>query len=390
MIELFYFFYFQSTGINMAYMPAHLRALGLSGRQISMALAVAPVLSLAVPLAWAWLADRTRRHDRVLRIVSCGAWLGFSPLVFVRGEAARSFSLILAGYLAYAVFNVGSSGLADALAVVRVRAGAIYGRIRLWGSVGFVLATVSLGGVLSVFGATPSLLAGPLVPLCMWLALGGAFWAATRQRGPGLPTARPRAADLRALLAAPGLMPLLLAGALHWACMTPYNVFLGVYLRELGLPPVAWGLSYSIGVVAEMLVLLWFHRLHARFSLDTLLAAAFIVTALRWLAVSRVRSPVVLVLLQSLHGMTFGMFWSAAIALVAGTVPAPLRATGQALLVMAINLGGGLGSLATGALYDLTGPRKLFLLAAMGEVLPILVVLGARHRLRAALPTPPG
>src|SRR5665213_175997 len=99
MIELFYFFYFQSTAINMAYMPAHLRALGLSGRQISTALAVAPVLSLGVPLGWAWLADRTRRHDRVLRIVAGGAWLGFSPLVFLRGAAARSFSLILAGYL---------------------------------------------------------------------------------------------------------------------------------------------------------------------------------------------------------------------------------------------------------------------------------------------------
>ena len=57
---------------------------------------------------------------------------------------------------------------------------------------------------------------------------------------------------------------------------------------------------------------------------------------------------------------------------------------------MAINLGGGLGNLATGALYDLRGPRQLFLLAALGEVLPILVVLGARHRLRAALPTRPG
>jgi MFS transporter, PPP family, 3-phenylpropionic acid transporter len=390
MIELFYFFYFQSTAINMAYMPAHLRALGLSGRQISTALAVAPVLSLGVPLGWAWLADRSRRHDRVLRVVSCGAWLGFSPLVFLRGAVARSFSLILAGYLAYAIFNVGSSGLADALAVVRVRAGAIYGRIRLWGSIGFVLAAVGTGAALSAFGSTPALLAGPLVPLAMWLALGGAFWAATRQRGAGGQTTRPHAADLRALLAAPGLALLLLAGALHWACMTPYNVFLGVYLRDLGLPPVAWGLAYSIGVVAEMLVLLWFHRLHARFHLDTLLAAAFIASALRWLAVSRVRSPVALVLLQSLHGMTFGMFWSAAIAMVAATVPPPLRATGQALLIMAINLGGGLGNLATGALYDLSGPRQLFLLAALGEVLPLLVVLGARHRLRAALPTRPG
>jgi MFS transporter, PPP family, 3-phenylpropionic acid transporter len=402
MIEVFYFFFFQSVAINMAYMPSHLRALGLTGRQVSTALAVAPILSLGVPLGWAWLADRTRRHDRVLRIVACGAWLGFSPLVFVRGAAAGRFSVILAGYVGYAIFNVGMGGMADALAVVRVRAGAIYGRMRLWGSVGFVVAAVVTGAALGIFSspsfslsaaarlASPSTLAGPLIPLGMWLTLGGAFWASTRLRGGGEEATRPHAADFRALLAAPGLRLLLLAGALHWACMAPYNVFLGVFLRDLGLPPVAWGLAYSIGVIAEMLVLLYFHRLHARFNLDTLLAVAFVASALRWLAVSRVHSPAALILLQSLHGMTFGMFWSAAIALVAATVPPPLRATGQALLVMSINLGGAIGNLVTGALYDVSGPRTLFLLAAIGEVLPLLVVLRARHHLRAAMPNARG
>ncbi|HEY5088538.1 MAG TPA: MFS transporter, partial [Polyangia bacterium] len=244
MIEVFYFFFFQSVAINMAYMPSHLRALGLSGQEISTALAVAPVLSLAVPLGWAWLADRTRRHDRVLGIVACGAWLGFSPLVLARGAAARSFAVILAGYLAYAVFAVGMGGLADALAVVRVRAGAIYGRLRLWGSVGFVIAAVVTGAAI---GAVHADLAGPLIPLAMWLALGGAFVASTRLRSVREEATRPHVSDLRALLHAPGLRLLLLAGALHWACMTPYNVFFGIFLRDLGLPPVAWGLAYSVG-----------------------------------------------------------------------------------------------------------------------------------------------
>lgn len=385
MIEVFYFFFFQSVAINMAFMPSHLRALGLSGGQVSTALAVAPVLSLVVPLGWAWLADRTRRHDRVLRLVACGAWLGFSPLMFVRGGAARSFSVILAGYLGYATFNVGMGGLADALAVVRVRAGAIYGRLRLWGSIGFVIAAVGTGAALTLFRAT---LAGPLIPLAMWLALGGAFVAATRLRSVREEATRPQVGDFRTLLGAPGLALFLVAGAFHWACMAPYNIFLGVFLRDLGLPPLVWGLAYSVGVVAEMLVLLYFHRLRARFSLDLLLAAAFVASGLRWLAVYRVRSPVALILLQSLHGMTFGMFWSAAIALVAATVPPPLRATGQALLVMSINLGAAVGNLVTGALYDRSGPRAPFLLAALGELVPLFVVLRTRHRLRAAVPMP--
>jgi PPP family 3-phenylpropionic acid transporter len=381
MIEGFYFFLFGVVAVGMAYMPAHLRALGFSGAQISTALAIAPLMSLGVPLAWAWLADRTQRHDRVLRFIAFGAWLGFSPLVWGHGWAARSFALVLTGYVGYAVFFVGMGGLADALAVARVRAGAVYGRIRLWGSLGWIITALAVGALL---GTSTPRLGGLLVPAAMWVALGGAFVAALQVGGTGERTVRPRLADVRTLLAQPGLRLLLVAGALHWACMAPYNVFFGVFLRDLGLPPASWGLAYSVGVTAEMLVLLYFHRINARFSLDALLAAAFVTSALRWVGNAVLRAPGALIALQALHGMTFGMFWSAGIAMVAATVPPKLRATGQALLVMAINVGGAVGNLAVGRVYDSAGPRVLFALAALGEVLPLAVVLRGRR-----LVTPP-
>ncbi len=374
MIEVFYFFLFQVVAIGMAFMPAHLRALGLTGAQISMALAVSPLLALAVPLGWAWLADRTQRHDRVLQLISFGAFVGFTPLAWAHGRAAQSFALILIGYLGYATFYVGMGGLADALAVARVRAGAVYGRLRLWGSVGYVIAAITVGALLGPYLLR---LRGPLVPCAMWAALAAAFVASLSLGGTGEPTTRPRAADVRALLAEPGLRLILLAGALHWACMAPYNVFFGVFLRDLGLEPLWWGVAYAVGVTAEMLVLLTFHWMHARFRLDALLAAAFIASALRWVGNAVLRAPAALIALQALHGMTFGMFWSAAIALVAATVPPKLRATGQALLVMAINLGGAVGNLTVGRLYDSAGPATLFVIAAAGELLPLLVVLYA-------------
>ena len=376
MIEGFYFFLFGVVAVGMAYMPAHLRALGFSGAQISTALAIAPLISLGVPLAWAWLADRTQRHDRVLRFIALGAWLGFSPLVWAHGWATRSFAVVLTGYVGYAVFFVGMGGLADALAVARVRAGAVYGRIRLWGSLGWIATALGVGALL---GTSASRLGGLLVPVAMWAALAGAFLASLQVGGTGERAVRPRLDDVRTLLAEPGLRLLLVAGALHWACMAPYNVFFGVFLHDLGLPPFSWGLAYSAGVTAEMLVLLYFHHLHARASLGTLLGAAFVASALRWAANAVVRAPAALIALQTLHGMTFGMFWSAGIALVGATVPPKLRATGQALLVMAINAGGAVGNLAVGHLYDPARPGRLFALAAAGELLPLLVVLRARR-----------
>jgi PPP family 3-phenylpropionic acid transporter len=376
MIEVVYFFTFGVVAVGMAYMPAHLRVLGFSGAQISTALAIAPMLSLAVPLGWAWLADRTQRHDRVLRFITFAAWLGFSPLVWAHTRAARSFALVLTAYLGYAAFFVGIGTLADALAVARVRAGAIYGRIRLWGSLGWITAALGVGALL---GTSAPRLGGLLVPTAMWAALAGAFLSTLQVRGTGERAVRPRFADVRTLLADPALRLLLIAGALHWACMAPYNVFFGVFLRDRGLPPFEWGLAYSLGVTAEMLVLLYFHHLHARVSLDALLAAAFVASALRWVGNAVLHAPAALIALQALHGMTFGMFWSAGIALVAASVPPKLRATGQALLVMAINVGGAVGNLAVGRVYDTAGPSTLFAVAAAGELLPLLVVLRARR-----------
>jgi len=358
----------------MTFLPAYLRGLGLSGREISTVFTVTPLLALIVPLAWAYLADKTQRHDRVLRIVVGGAFVGFIPMLF-----ARSFAAVFVGWALYAMFAVAVGGLADAFAVARVREGAIYGRVRLWGSVGYVVAALALGALLSARGRPTD----PLVPIAMWMALGCGFLAATRLRGTGEASTRPRAADIWALLRDPRMRLLLAIAALHWICLSPYNVYFGVFLHDLGLAPEWWGLAYSTGVVMEVIVLMMFHHLQARFRLETLLAAAFAVSTARWLAIAAVKSPGALVALQTLHGMTFGMFWSAAIALIAATVPASLRATGQALLVMSLNLGGAIGNAISGRVYDAHGSRLLFLLAAVGELAPLGVVLVARRRLHA-------
>ena len=388
MIEVFYFFYYQSVAVYMAYLPAYLRGLGLSGRTLSLIYTLPPLLALVVPLGWAWMADRTRQHARVLKLVIFGAWLGLTPLLFAQRSAGGGrLALIFAGWFGYALFNVAVGGLADALAVARVRAGAIYGRLRLWGSIGYVWASVLVGAVLSArLGGHPAADAtpghpgaDPAAPIAVWLTLACAAAASLGLRGSGEPGARPHLAELRALLTNTRLRLLLLVATLHWTCLVPYNVYFGVLLQDLGLSPIATGLGYATGVVAEVAVLMHFHRLERRFRLDTLMAVTFAASALRWLGIATAKAPALLIGLQVLHGLTFGMFWSAAIASIAATVPGALRATGQALLVIAINLGSALGNGFAGRTYDAGGARPLFLLAAVGELAPLLVVLLGRR-----------
>lgn len=369
-----------AVGVYMTFLPAYFRALGLSGRQLSTVFTVTPLFALVVPLGWAYLADRTRRHDRVLRLVVGGAFLAFIPLLF-----AHTFPAILGGWTGYALFSVAVGGLADAFAVARVRAGAVYGRLRVWGSIGFVVAAVVLGCLLTVRRQH----ADRLVPFAMWLALGCAFLATLSLRGPAQAGPRAHAHDVKTLLRNRPLRLTLLIAALHWACLSPYHLYFSVFLRDLGLSPLAWALAYATGVITEVAVLVVYHRLQGRFRVETLLATVFVVSATRWVGIASLDAPAALIALQALHGLTFAVFWSASVGLVAAHVPSSLRATGQALLLAAINLGAVVGNAVSGRVYDAYGSRPLFVLAAAAELVPLVVLTAARGPETREVPVPP-
>src|SRR5262245_7333242 len=156
MIEAFYFCYFVAVGTLVPFFPPYLRGLGLSGGRIALLLTVSPALYLGVPLAWGWLADKLRHPGRVLGFVSLGAAVSWIPVA-----SAQSFGALLPAFAVYCFFAVAIIGLADALAFDRARAGGDYGRIRLWGSVSFILVSLALGQLLEARGGRA---ADPLVP----------------------------------------------------------------------------------------------------------------------------------------------------------------------------------------------------------------------------------
>ncbi len=101
MLKLFYLCFFIASGVYIPFFPAYLRQIGLSGQDVSLLLALQPVMQLGIPLLWGWIADRTRRPDRVLRGLCLGAFVSSLPVIFVRNMAA-----LFPVYLAQQLFAV--------------------------------------------------------------------------------------------------------------------------------------------------------------------------------------------------------------------------------------------------------------------------------------------
>jgi PPP family 3-phenylpropionic acid transporter len=376
-LRALYFLYYGNVGTYLPFFAVYLQGLGFTGKQIGV-IQMLPSFPLApiVAIAWASFADHRSTPQRALRLATGWVALAVSLLPFAGTPAAVGAVVVLMALGDRAVVP-----LTDSVTIeyCREAPGVSYARIRLFGSLGFVLLTVVVGRLLTLRGGRPAdLLVPAVVVLCVWgYALAARGLPATPRHGE-----RPGPREMLALVRDRRLWVLLAPAALHWAACAPYHVFFGVLVRDLGLPDDVTSAGMAIGVVAEIAVLLSFPRLERRFPLRGLLAAAFLASALRWALLARAAHPAAVAGLQALHGLTFGLFWGSAMRALADVVPPRLRATGQAVFTGVVFGGANaVGYALAGVGYDrFGGAAPLFAWAAAVELLSLAALLWPRAR----------
>jgi PPP family 3-phenylpropionic acid transporter len=383
MLKFFYVCFFISWGVAVPFFAPYLRGLGLSGREVSRMMSVAPTLHLFIPLLWGWLADRTRRPDRLLRIACAGAAITLVPLWGLRPTPGETSHLLLL-YAAHQVFLVPTLGLADSLAVERMRRlGEDYTSVRLWGSASFLLVCVLAGWWLDARGQTADVLVLQLMSLGLALATLTAFGLRGETGRP-----QPHLREVGALLKQKRFVFLLVLAPLHWAGLTPYHGFLGILARDRGFSSFLIGAAFLVAVLAEVIAFIVFPRLRRRASLEALLAVTTGLTAVRWFLTSGMLfgepSPAMLLGLQALHAASFGIFWGSTMAWLSDAVPPGIRATGQALFTSAtFGVGNLVGYAVCGRLYDRTGGAEAgFFAAACLELVPFTMAIWVWRRRR--------
>jgi MFS transporter, PPP family, 3-phenylpropionic acid transporter len=368
----FYVLYFAAVGIMVPYLPPYLRSLGLSGAEIGALMSIGPLLMMVVPPVWGYVADRSQRTTALLKLAALGAGLAFTPLVGV-----TAFWSIAAILVAHALFFTPITALADTVAIAEARRlGTEYARLRLWGSVGFIVSSFGFALYLERDGAPATAVYAVAAFLLCAATVSLALRPVPAKASP--PSLRAAAR----LVTDPRLVAFYLACALHWASAAPYHILFAVHLEDLNVLPRFVGIGLALAVAAEVCVMWAFVPIRRRVPLFGLLAVAFAATSLRWLLTALATTGAVLAAVQLLHGLTFGVFYVASIAHLERAVPGGLLGTGRALFsAIAMGLGGAAGNALAGTLYDAGGAPLAFLAAAgLSLLAPLLLALAAGRR----------
>lgn len=353
-LAFFYAAIFALGGVQLPFWPAWLAGRGLSAGEIGTLLALGQWIRLAGnPLAGI-AVDRSAAPNRVMLALGLGAVAGFALLLPARGFAA----LLLAGTLTAGCISA-LLPLGDHVALAAAYAGAVdYGRVRLWGSLGFIATTILAGKLIEARGA--EVVAPLLIGVSALVALACA----------GLPVAGAAAASPRRpawrIMAQPSFLAFLAASAMVQGSHAVYYGFGTLHWQRLGIDDGTIALLWSEGVVAEILLFYWGAPLLRRVGPRGLLALGGAAGAVRWTLTAFATGVPALAVLQLLHGLTFGAAHLGAMHHLARSRPAGQAATAQALYATVVNgIGQGILMLLAGILYGALGARALL---AMGAV----------------------
>ncbi|MBF0428112.1 MAG: MFS transporter [Magnetococcales bacterium] len=359
----FYACYFAVIGVWIPYWPLYLTNLGYGAETIGLLTALTQWIRIPGPPLWGRLADRTSRHTVI--IFSCfAAFAAFCLFFFGSGLLWVVMATIL-----YSIFHTGPLSLTDATAMeLSSQRHWDYGKLRLWGSWGFILFSLGVGPLTDWGGMG-------FVPITIaLLLLGNAFFTLWLPRSnPVVKSETP----VPHLFARPDTRWFYGSALLMQFSHGGYYGFMSLHLQHQGYSLTAIGLLWAIGVFAEVGLMILSGRLLARFGVLRMLTFSLLMAALRWSLYSITIELSVLIVAQLLHAFTFAAFHIASVRRVHEIASIQERATAQGwLAALSYGAGGGLGMAISGLLFNRMGYEAMFFLMSLAALFGVM----ASHR----------
>jgi PPP family 3-phenylpropionic acid transporter len=359
-LSLFYFVYLAGLGAYSPYFGLYLDALGHSATTISLVMSLWYGTRVVAPGVWSHLTARSARPIAWLRIGTIASFVLLAGFLLPHGVAG--LFLLMAGF---AFFYNATMPQFEAITLSHLRGRAAqYGRIRIWGSVGFVLAVAGLGVLFDHVDVRWL----PLVMLPLFAALAAASFA--NDYGPADERAAGARETMWRSLARPGVVAFLACAFLMQVAHGAFYVFFSLFLGEQGYEASAIGAFWSIGVLAEIAMFWFAGRTLMRHGTVPAMRLCLAVAAVRFVVIGLFPEHAWLVALSQLaHALGFGLFHAALMHRVTELFPPHLVGQGQGLLYgLGSGLGGVAGALLAGLAWKLGGGEVAFIACAVAAL----------------------
>lgn len=343
-LALTYFFYFGLLGIFVPYVGLFLDDRGFTSAQIGTLLAFVAFSRILGPNLWASIADKSGRVGEVLRL---GCLLAFS--VFIAIFVVHEYWLLT---LTFCLMMMFWTAVLPQLEVTTVEATANtnggYGKLRLWGSIGFIVCSILVGVLIDLFGVSVVIVASSIA---LGLLYTASLFVVT-------PNVKPQVSnnsggDWKQALGVVFVVFLLANTLLQVSFGTYYNFF-ALYMNDLGYSGMTTGIFIAIGVTAEVFIFMYAARLLQRFNVMSMLAISILLTALRWLILAYFpERPIIIGMSQVLHALSFGLTHAASVFFLSQHFSKQFQSRAQALYVsVAFGIGGAAGSFIAGIMWQ--------------------------------------
>jgi MFS transporter, PPP family, 3-phenylpropionic acid transporter len=349
-----YFLYYAAAATLLPFLTIYYQDLGLTGTQIGFLASMPPLLSLVSAPVWGVVSDTLQQRKLSLLIAIGGAILLALALSVVRGFAWIIPTVMLFSFFFSPIMPLVDTTTISLLGGQKER----YGRLRLWGAVGWGMAAPIVGWLIETGSATWSFWAyAALMTLGFLIALN------VPEMGRIEPTSQ---TDLRISLANPRWFLFLIIAFSGGMSLSMISNFLFLFLRQLGADEFSLGLTLTVATLSELPVLFFSNRLFGRWSEGQLMGAALLFFAIRALAYSLIAIPWLALPIQLLHGPTFSLMWIAGVSYADRIAPTGLEATAQGLFSgVMLGIGSAAGAFLGGVLYEHVGLVMMFRVAAL-------------------------
>lgn len=356
LLALTYFFYFGYFGVTVPFLGVFLDGRGFSSQQIGELIAVITFVRILGPNLWAIIADKTGKTLRVMQAGCLITLLSYLLLFEVQNfwGISLAFGLVM-------MFWTAIAPQMETITLNSVHGDAkTYSNIRLWGSVGFIVASIVAGVLVDANGPESILLLNTIILSSLFL-----MSLIIKDTNKLVNSLSPQRSIWQAALH-PAFALFILASIALQLSFAPYYGFFALYMRDIGYDAQQIGWLVSLGVAAEVIIFLLAGKLINRMGVKYTLIFCLIVTALRWAALAEyAQYPWILLLSQCIHAFSFGLAHAAAMQFIHHHFGDNQKSRGQAIYVsVSFGLGGSIGSYLAGFLWQQgEGAQLTFFLA---------------------------